>query len=308
MNRNYLRGEFEAGRIGKHDYSRKMSELHGVLVEYTELLQDTDIAAIEITERGVILSSRLAPVRFHCDPRDRGIPPIVALDFRRYERKDFAMLSHLVSPGATVFDVGANIGWYTVHLAARDRSARVLAFEPVPATFAFLESNIRLNALGNAHAFPVGVAAESGTQLLYVDARIAGAASAAPSTPAAELDAQPCRMTTLDDVTREQGVSIDMLKIDVEGGELGVLQGGLRSISEGKPVIFAEMLRKLSAPFGYHPNEIIGLLRQAGYGCYRAEETRLVAFEAMDDETAETNFFFLHRERHDRLVRELTEE
>jgi hypothetical protein len=65
------------------------------------------------------------------------------------------------------------------------------------------------------------------------------------------------------------------------------------------------MLRKLAKPFGYHPNDIIALMRGHGYACYRAEESRLEPFAAMDDETTETNFFFLHADKHRRLIAEL---
>jgi hypothetical protein len=51
-----------------------------------------------------------------------------------------------------------------------------------------------------------------------------------------------------------------LIKADVEGAELLVVQGGLQTIAKYRPLIFLELLRKRSKPFGYHPNDVIQLL------------------------------------------------
>lgn len=53
------------------------------------------------------------------------------------------------------------------------------------------------------------------------------------------------------------------------------------------------MLRKWSAKFNYHPNDIIQLLAGIGYRCFTAQNDKLVPFSRMDENTTETNFFFL---------------
>jgi hypothetical protein len=68
--------------------------------------------------------------------------------------------------------------------------------------------------------------------------------------------------------------------------------------------VFAEMLRKWSEKFNYHPNEIIELFRSIGYGCFHVTNNKLKEIAEMTDETIETNFFFLHLEKH---VNELNE-
>ena len=82
-----------------------------------------------------------------------------------------------------------------------------------------------------------------------------------------------------------------------------VFQGGLATLDECRPVIFAEMLRKWTAKFGYHPNQIISLLREIGYACFACGSKVPVEFNTVDEQTAETNFLFLHREKHaDRIA------
>ena len=104
------------------------------------LLDGSDIAAIELTAGGVTFVSRFGGARFPCDPGDRGLPPVVALNFGSYEAKDFGMLLALVPRGGTFVDVGANIGWYSVHVAVADPTSRAIAVEPIPNSFRALSA------------------------------------------------------------------------------------------------------------------------------------------------------------------------
>jgi hypothetical protein len=70
--------------------------------------------------------------------------------------------------GACVFDVGANIGLYAVHVARTVRGARIRAFEPIAATFAVLQRNLAEHAPG-AHAVQAALAAAGGTAIFDVD-------------------------------------------------------------------------------------------------------------------------------------------
>ena len=62
------------------------------------------------------------------------------------------------------------------------------------------------------------------------------------------------------------------------------------------------MLRKWTAKFNYHPNEIIKLFSDLGYRVFTVNREILVPFAAMDEDTVETNFFFLHPETHNNLI------
>lgn len=293
-----LRREFLAGELDKHEYSRRMSEYHAALSAHVDLLGDTDIAAIELTKDGVTFVTRFGGARFPCDPTDRGLPPVVALDFCSYEAKDFSMLLSLVPPGGTLIDVGANIGWYAVHVALADSTARVIALEPVPSSYRYLVAAIASNALRNVTALNAAAAAEPGELVLFVDAGISGAASSAPSTGEAGLTKVTCPAVTIDDLVAQHGGMAHVMKLDIEGAELFALRGASAVLANQRPIVFCEMLRKLAKPFGYHPNEIIALMGEHGYKCYRADGDRLIVFNVMDEETTETNFYFLHPEQH----------
>ena len=66
------------------------------------------------------------------------------------------------------------------------------------------------------------------------------------------------------------------------------------------------MLRKWTKKFHYHPNEIIDLLKNIGYGCFKITQGCLLneVFE-INENTIETNFVFLHKEKHNSLIFDL---
>jgi FkbM family methyltransferase len=293
-----LRDEYRRGTIDKHEYSHAMTAQHSALQEYVALLAESDIEKIELTSDGVWLHSRLAPVAFACDVSDRGTPPMVSLHFGQYERAEFDMWRRLVPRAAMIADVGANIGWYCAHMGAIDSTARIIAFEPVPSTFHWLSKTIARNNLTNVIAERLAISNHPGSFDIYVDPSIAGAASAHPTVYVANSSPISVKATTLDEYATIHELRFDAIKLDVEGAELSALQGAKRVLTEHHPIIFSEMLRRHARAFGYHPNDILALMRGMNYCCFRVAGDRLVPFEIMEEDTVETNFFFLHHEAH----------
>jgi hypothetical protein len=58
------------------------------------------------------------------------------------------------------------------------------------------------------------------------------------------------------------------------------------------------MLRKWAAKFDYHPNDIINYFKNLGYNCFITKNKKLSLIEFVNDNTIETNFFFMHPEKH----------
>ena len=66
------------------------------------------------------------------------------------------------------------------------------------------------------------------------------------------------------------------------------------------------MLRKWSAKFGYHPNDIINFMKEIGYQCYTITDNyKLRKIEEVTEKTVETNYFFLHKEKHTEIIEQL---
>lgn len=289
--------EFRQGVLGKQEYIDRMYALHCQLFDYADYLKDTDISQIEISEGTLVTTSRSTGVRIAVGRTDKRTAPLETLNFGTYEDQDSRMLLRVVPPQAVIYDIGANIGWYSLALAKMVAGARVHAFEPIPDTYAQLCLNIKLNAPVAVEPHHFGFSDHNGEATFYYDEAISVRASAARLVEGDNSQKITCRIERLDDFAGDT-TRVDFIKCDVEGGELFVFRGALKTLSRCKPAIFCEMLRKWSLKFNYHPNDIIALLGSLGYQCFTARGNALCRVAFIDEGTLETNFFFLHPDRH----------
>lgn len=297
---------FRSGALDKPAYIQAMyHEHHAALFDYARYIGATNVRRIEIEDGRVVIVSRDRGVRIECAEGDMRIAPVESLNFNDYEKQDAAMMEDLLADGDTFFDIGANIGWYSINLALARRSSEFHAFEPLPKTFSQLSRNVSLNAVRNVHIHNFGFSEAAATLDFFYYPEGSGNASSRNLTGRSDVEKVQCHVQRLDDHVAATGLKIDFIKCDVEGAELFVFRGGMKTIERDKPVIFSEILRKWSAKFDYDPNEIFDLLRSVGYRAYVSESRVLRPFETMTDSTVETNFFFLHPERHEEQIARL---
>jgi hypothetical protein len=90
---------------------------------------------------------------------------------------------------------------------------------------------------------------------------------------------------------------LDVMKVDVEGAELGVILGGLSTISSSYPTIFIELLRKWMRPFGSSPSQVSDRLIELGYEIFEMHESFSKLVPVLADNTDATNFVFVHKSR-----------
>jgi FkbM family methyltransferase len=190
-----------------------------------------------------------------------------------------------------------------MNIAKQIETGNIICFEPVPQTFGLLKKNIQINGFKNIEINNLGLGEKEGEHIFYVSQNTSVSSSSANITQDANSNQISCKVTTLDKFVSEKSIpKIDFIKCDVEGAELFVYKGGLETINKFKPIVFSEMLRKWSAVFGYHPNDIITLFTELNFSCFFNEEDKLVEIKSIVDSTAATNFFFLHNEKHKHLI------
>jgi FkbM family methyltransferase len=133
------------------------------------------------------------------------------------------LLKAVLKPGMCFFDIGSNIGYYSLLAAARCES--VYAFEPVPKLFEALRENIALNGFNvSPHSIALARYTRATTFFVVDDSQNQGLSSLHES-PGAEAITIPAQ--SLDDFVREQKLQrVDLMKVDVEGAEEQVFQGG----------------------------------------------------------------------------------
>jgi FkbM family methyltransferase len=156
--------------------------------------------------------------------------------FGEYERATTALFRNLVGAGSTVFDVGANVGYFSM-LSCELGAGVVRAFEPNPAVRELLVRNASLQSI-DIDVVPVACGDHDGRMSLYLAGPSnTGASSLSPrGGDSVEVD-----VITLDAYAERTNTRPDLLKIDVEGHEREVLKGARALLDTTRPTVIAEV-------------------------------------------------------------------
>lgn len=290
-----------------------LKSVHTSMMQSKEMVQKSIIDYVEIHKDKVIITLKpeCSGIKMHIDEDDYEEASVFALCFGNYEREETEMICKILEHYKNekefqVFDIGANVGWYTLNIRKRFPNMSVHSFEPSPITYFRLVSNMELNGYTGKQAYNLGLYKENGKLDFYYDKEGSGASSLVNLREKDTINKITVNMERLDDWAEKTAVKrVDFIKCDVEGSELFVYQGGRKLIEANKPIVFSEMLRKWSAKFNYTPNDIIEFYEEMGYGCFVISNGRLKECKRVDENTVETNYFFMHREKHREMIKEL---
>lgn len=174
-----------------------------------------------------------------------------------------------------IVDVGAHLGWFSCIAGALRPQASVVAFEMDERNFDILQRNIRLNELTNVQAVRAAVSARPGPLVYHrhVD------------QPSPEFRLESPLGEGMGAAIRVDGVSLDsffegrsdwpdLIKIDVEGAELQVLEGMRETIRTARPTIFVEVHPLTMGGFGASVGAVIALLVESGHQVHEIEGLR----------------------------------
>lgn len=183
-----------------------------------------------------------------------------------YEPEVQAALVRHLRRGATFFDVGANGGFLSL-LGAKlvGPSGTVVAFEPHPETARDIAAQVRINRVRNVRVVTAAVSDTRGTADLADDRSSDMLGLAGVSIHGQPQRTISVRTTTLDAAAEQHGVP-DVVKVDVEGAELLVIQGGTRMLRDHAPILLMELhsealgrqYLELVASCGYTTNALDG--------------------------------------------------
>ena len=159
------------------------------------------------------------------------------------ERPVQEAIASLLHPGDVFYDIGANIGFFSV-IAAQlvGPKGQVYAFEPVPDNISLLEHNLALNGFRQAQVLQYAISNRTGKGELLLADWNGGATLSAASAPPDLKGALTVDLVTIDALVTQKNIGAPTLaKIDVEGAELDVLEGMVETIETYHPVIIFEI-------------------------------------------------------------------
>jgi FkbM family methyltransferase len=166
----------------------------------------------------------------------------VAARYRQlsWNPEEYEAFRAAVRPGATVLDVGANVGAYTLLFARwAGPNGRVVAFEPAPDAAAGLRRHAALNGLTATIDVQQSAVAGSVGTARFACSEASGANAIVDGAPG--LNTIEVATVTLDAFCAGRRIHPDVIKIDVEGAELDVLKGARQMLASGTAQVFLEL-------------------------------------------------------------------
>lgn len=194
-----------------------------------------------------------------------------------FEENEIRFFFDVVKPGMNVFDVGANVGLYSIISGkAVGAGGHVWSFEPYPPIVNYLKQNVELNKLANITVVEMAVAEKEDILDLHVfpegsDVYNSLGAAVRPAEQLHAVRKIPVQVTTLDNYAYKVGIeTIDLMKIDVEGVEERVLRGAEQLIKRSPKIqIVMEIYEPSAQQCGCSSKNLIEMLSVLGFSMYK---------------------------------------
>jgi FkbM family methyltransferase len=180
-----------------------------------------------------------------------------------------------------VFDVGANVGVWTVLMSRLNPSARIHSFEPNSSTFNLLEMNVKENSCPNVTLTKAAASDREGTTLLQVPPSASIFGRILPTEETIDDEARFLNANTsqvsclrLADYCRKAGVAqIDFIKMDIEGHELAALRGLEPLLSERRvKSLYVETIEANHTRAGSSFSAFVRFINECGYELWAINE------------------------------------
>jgi FkbM family methyltransferase len=177
-----------------------------------------------------------------------------------------------IDPDASVIDVGANIGFFTVFCAKQLRDGKVLAIEPTERAHGLLTRNIERNSCSDKVLVFKGVAAASSgeIEIKTIPGREEYSSIGAmthPSIKESVFETERVAMEPIDSLVGRYGLKPALIKIDAEGSEKSVFEGAVGTLKKFKPIVLSELADFLLKENGTSSAEVVELVENCGYRC-----------------------------------------
>lgn len=192
-----------------------------------------------------------------------------------HEREVTATFLHLLRPGFTILDVGANFGYFTLLAANRLRATgTIIAFEPEPKNRDWLEQNLNMNGFDRVKVSDRAIS--SGTGILQFDTKDGSGNRGKASTITNQVDQNLVQVQSvgLDEYCDKVSIThVDIIKIDIEGGESAAVEGMSEGIKNARyHRVFLEIHPEMLEQAGRSVASVFTPFKKYGYRCWRLVE------------------------------------
>lgn len=303
-----LKRDFESGRLDFYDFLDKTYQWNKSIHVISDNLKHSGISSIEIRDGCVTYTSKENSIDLIFDGKDRRAVPFELLSWGEYEKEELILLNSLITDGMSLFDVGANIGWYSLNWSKLFPNSHIYSFEPIPTTFKFLSANKLINGAENIFEYNLALSNSIEEKLFYYSPESAVLSSEKNIMEYQQAERVKVKVSTVDEIVKSEGIAcVDLIRYDVEGAEFNSLKGSMSTISKHYPILVLELFHEWSKWFDYHPQEVFGFLFNLGYLAFLPDCGYLEAANYYQSENfSKQNYFFLHQNHHRQLIKDFS--
>jgi FkbM family methyltransferase len=211
-----------------------------------------------------------------------------------------AIFISLIRKVRTFYDIGANIGYYSLIGAMENKELKVVGFEPAAGPLYYFRENIRINSFDNITAEAIALSHKEGEiefyeirnkKYRYLEHNLGGESNTGSKTTGRNFVLNKVKTSTLDNYVKTRNEEhIDLIKMDTEGTENLILEKSDYVLREMKPVIICETL------FNTIESELESIMSSYGYEFYNHthEGLKKVSTIMRKEDNGVSNCFFVH--------------
>ena len=220
--------------------------------------------------------------------------------FEGFENESSQYFAQLAKNAGCFFDVGANIGYYSLLAGAVNPGIAIFSFEPMPAPNAYLVKNLKLNHIKNFTTSNLALSnsktqaefyATANAKLGFIADQLSGDGGMSEShSGVRSLEKVKVNTITLDEYAAEnlpEGMLIELMKLDTEATEHYVLEGATTILSKHRPIIMCEVIS------GQIEKELEQILSANNYLYFRTGKGKPQKVNSLTDNTASKFEYFL---------------
>ncbi len=221
--------------------------------------------------------------------------------YHRFEYTDIFI--KLIKKVNSFYDIGANIGYYSLIAAMENKDIKIVGFEPATGPLYYFRENVRFNKFGNIKIEPIALSHIEGEiefyeiknkKYKYLEHNLAGESNAGSNTHGKNFVIHKIKTSTLDNYVKANNVSnIDLIKMDTEGTENLILSKSQHVLQDMKPIIICETL------FDTIEVELEKIMSSYGYEFYNHTEAGLRKQKSITRTVNNgiSNCFFVHPDK-----------
>lgn len=243
-------------------------------------------------------------ILFHANPTSNLLRVLFWYGIEGFEFKEYKIFKELAKRSNVFFDIGANIGYYSIVAKKFNPNITVHGFEPMPSAFKYFKLNAKLNHFDTIQTHQLALTNYTGAATFYsnlnprfpdIKDHLYGDNSlnleATGNISRIKIDVATDTLDNFVSKNPDKNLKIDLIKLDTESTEHLVLEGGINVLRDHRPIIMCEVIK------GFTEKEIEKIISKYNYNFFEVEPDGLKLVSSLVVEKGKNDYFFVPEEK-----------